>query len=129
MKEIDNNKRLHIKIKEYIPSKIKGFEDVFEDLEKNVIEVDEKYKKEYETYFNREYKNKENEYIKLTDSQKELLLELYKQTKLNFTLVLDNGLMRIYINLNGNLSYYTKIDEKLISEHVFNIFIKLIEEF
>lgn len=128
-KEIDNLKRLHIKTKEYIPSKIKGFEDVFEDFEKNVQDVDKKYKKEYETYFNRKYNNNNNEYIKLTDSQKELLIDLYKQSKLNFTVVLDNGFLRIYVNFHGYLTDYTEIDQKVISEQIANIFIKLIEEF
>lgn len=128
-KEIENEKRLHIKTKEYISSKIKGFEDVFEDFEKNVKEIDEKYKKEYETYFNREYNNKENEYIKLTDYQKEFLLELYKQSKLNFTVVLDNGFLRIYVNFHGHLTDYNEMDQNVISEQISNIFIKLIEEF
>ena len=128
-KEIDNEKRLHIKTKEYISSKIKGFEDVFEDLEKNVKEVDDKYKNEYEAYYNKEYKNEKNEYIKLTDLQKELLLELYKQSKLNFTVVLDNGFLRIYVNFNGYLQDYSKMDQTAISDQTSNIFIKLIEEF
>lgn len=128
-KEIENEKRLHIKTKEHISSKNEVFEEVFEDLEKNVKDVDDKYKSEYEVYYNKEYKNEKSEYIKLTDSQKELLLELYKQSKLNFTVVLDNGLLRIYVNLNGYLQDYTKMDKNLVSEQISNIFIKLIEEF
>ena len=127
-KEIDNSKRLHIKTKEYISSKIKEFDDVFENLEKDVKEVDKNYRKEYESYFNREYKNKENEYIKLSDLQKEFFLELYKQSKLNFTVVLGNGWLRIYVNFHGELTDYNKIDQKVVSEQISNIFIKLIEE-
>lgn len=135
LKEIDNKKRLHIKTNESIPSEIKKFEDVFEDLEKDVKETDEKYKKEYEAYINRKYNNKtvdnnlDTEYLKLTEVQKQFLLELYKQTKLDFSLVLDNGLMRIYVSFEGNVNDYKKINKEVICERISNIFIKLIEEF
>ena len=128
-------KRIHIRnIQKRIKDDTK-FEDVFIDYKDTVLEFDIKNANNYTDVFNRKYNNKEfkndgnYEYLVLDEKQKELLMDLYKKTKLKFSFSIECGVGRIRVNLNtyiGDLETI-KVNEETVKE-ISDLLIKIIRE-
>jgi len=134
------NKRLHIKCdpQKIITNKKNNeikFEDVFTDYKDKVLEFDKCNFQDYLQVFNRTYNNKNNdennsyEYLELSQNQKKLLLDLVKQSKLEFSFVIQNGVGRVRIlfsNKIGNFESF-RANEELI-DNIRKLIISIIKE-
>lgn len=129
--EISSKKRLHVHVNdEFINNKkIEDFSKIFTDK----IEYIKKFDKEhidycwnYTNYYNNEeFKNDGNyEYLELSEKQKEFLLSIYKNTNLRFSLVLENGVLRVNVRLKESGFEDNNVERKIVE-----IFIKLLNEF
>ena len=128
------NQRLHIKVDESKKSNNIVFESVFKDYKDQVLKFDNEFFPNYSDVFNRKYNNEnitngcDYDYIELNQNEKNLLLELFKQSKLTFSLAIQNGVGRIRIIFSNRMGNFETIQvtEELINS-ISNIIISIIK--
>ena len=126
---VNVNKRLHIMTNHNY--KDENFDECFIDFKDKVLEFDKNNLENYSEVFNRQYHRKKDinclnyEYINLTSNEKKFLINLYKETKLEFSFAIERGVGRIRISFINNIDNLQTIST---DEEIINKVIKIIKE-